>query len=127
MAEMRVIQWRGPVATNRRAIPLDPPTFLIDQDRRIPLNRGPEIMGQTLDLPRAFDVARKKDEAPGLGVTKERGFLDLKFGPGAAEDIRAGRQDYRCTTGMQSTSSEIRTEQNRRASVKSVNPTARRR
>jgi hypothetical protein len=47
----------------RRAQPLYPPAFLIDQNRRIPPNRIAQFACQAAQLIRRFHVPREKDES----------------------------------------------------------------
>ena len=119
------IQRRRPVCPGGTAQALHAPAFLIDGNGGLAANGLAQFAAQAIDLIGRVDVAGKKDEPERVRLAKERRFI-----PGQAQPVRVedrGTKCHRVTTGIQSAPSATSAEQKRRASLRSLNPRARRR
>ncbi|MGL3208210.1 hypothetical protein [Bradyrhizobium sp. BR 1433] len=71
----------------RRAEPLHPPAFLVDQDRGIgDADCGPEFPNKSRHLGRTLDVALEQNEAPWPLGANEFAFGVVEDQPGYARD-----------------------------------------
>jgi hypothetical protein len=67
-------RWR-PIARQGGAQSLNPPAFLIDQNRRVPTDGSAQGCAERFQLIGAGDISRKEDESKWIGALKKTFFF----------------------------------------------------
>ena len=114
-----------PFAPCGTAQALHAPALLIDGYGGVAPHGVTHLGTQAVNLVGRVDIAGKQDEPKRISIPKERFFV---LGQARSIRVKDGRaKSHRVTTGIQSAPSATRAEQNRRASLRSAKPCARRR
>ena len=124
--KLGLLQWRQPLAPERRAQALHTPALLVNGNGRLAPHSVPHLVTEPRNLCLGPDIARKEDEPERVHIAKKRPLLPRKLMPVRIKDARA-KTAHLLTTGIQSARSATSAAQKRRESDRSAKPIARRR